>query len=70
MKIDKINFTDAECGDVKFVGAVGQGENQITRGLCFQVDDIRKPLVAVKRIAGKFNLLKSGPSENENFIQN
>jgi len=63
-KIDKINFADAECGDVKFVGAVEQGENQITMGLCFQVTDVRKPLVAVKRIAEKRILVKFGPSES------
>ena len=62
-KIDKINFADAECGDVKFVGPVGQGENQITIWLCFQVTDVRKPLVAVKSIAEKIILSNLGPQK-------
>ena len=43
--------------DVKFVGAVGDAENQVTVELCFQVADVRKPLVAVERIAAKGNLV-------------
>ena len=37
-KIDKIHVADAECGDVKFVGGVGQGGNQITMGVVFPSD--------------------------------
>ena len=37
--------------DAKFIGAVDQGGAAM--GLCFQVTDVRKPLVAVKWIAGK-----------------
>ena len=40
--------------DVKFIGAVDQGGAAM--GLCFQVTDVRKPLVAVKRIAENFSL--------------
>ena len=54
--------------DVQFIGAVGQGGNQASMGLCFHVTDVREPLVAVKRIAEKGNLVQFGPAENSNFI--
>ena len=39
-------------------------------GLSFQVTDVRKPLLAVTRIAEKGNVVQFGPSEGDNFIRN
>ena len=39
-------------------------------GLCFQVADVKKPLVAVKRIAEKGNITQFGPEPGDNFIMN
>ena len=43
-----IKFGKISKQDVKFIGAVAQGEEQATMGLCFQVTDVRKPLVQLK----------------------
>ncbi len=56
--------------DVRFAGAVDQGGDQVTMGLCFQVTDVRKPLVAVKRMAEKCDVVQFGPLENDQFIKN
>ena len=37
--------------------------------LCFQVTDVRKPLLAVKRITERGNIVQFGPAENDNFIK-
>ena len=39
-------------------------------GLAFQVTDVKKPLMAVKRIVEKGNIVHFGPEEKDNFIQN
>ena len=38
--------------------------------LGFQVTDVKKPLVAVKRICEKVNVVQFGPGANDNFISN
>jgi hypothetical protein len=38
--------------------------------LNFQVSDVQKPLVAVRRIAEKGNIVQFGPREEDNFIMN
>ncbi len=38
--------------------------------LRFEVADVKKPLIAVKRICEKGNLVSFGPEEGDNFIQN
>ena len=39
-------------------------------GMEFQVSDVKKPLVAVWRIADKGNIVQFGPREEDNFIMN
>jgi len=57
--------------EVKFIGAVGdESSGGAAMGLCFQVTDVRKPLLAVKRITEKGNVVQFGPAENDNFIKN
>ena len=38
-------------------------------GLSFQVTDVRKPLLAVKRITEKGNVVQFGPAESDNHIK-
>ena len=39
-------------------------------GLKFQVTDVRKPLLAVRRLVEKGNLVQFGPEPEQNFIMN
>ena len=39
-------------------------------GLPFQVCDVKKPLVSVKRICERGNIIQFGPKEEDNFIKN
>jgi hypothetical protein len=52
--------------DVKFRCEGGDAVSSIT----FQASDVTKPLVAVKRIAEKGNIVQFGPEEKDCFIQN
>ena len=52
------------------VAAIEDGKESINMGLAFQVTDVKKPLVAVKRIAEKKNLVQFGDEPEDNFIQN
>ena len=38
--------------------------------MAFQATDVKKPLMAVKRIVEKGNIVHFGPEEKDNFIQN
>ena len=68
-KFDLNEFDSKE--EVKFIGAVGdEGSKGAALGLSFQVADVRKPLLAVTRIAEKGNVVQFGPSEGDNFIRN
>ena len=44
------------------------GGNQKTMSLAFQVAEVKKPLISVKRIAEKGNTVSFGPQEGDNFI--
>ena len=39
-------------------------------GLTFQVADVKKPLISVKRIVQKGNVVHFGPGESDNYISN
>ena len=39
-------------------------------GLPFQVCDVKKPLVSVKKICERGNVIQFGPKEEDNFIKN
>ena len=39
-------------------------------GLNFRVTDVRKPLLAVKRITEKGNVVQFGPAESDNYTKN
>ena len=45
-------------------------QEKMRMNLGFQVADVKKPLVAVKRIVEKGNLVQFGPKDEDNFIQN
>ena len=47
-----------------------EGENSGIMSLNFQVSDVQKPLVAVRRIAEKGNIVQFGPRDEDNFIVN
>jgi len=58
-------------GDALFIGGVGdQHQNLMDIGFKFQVTDVKKPLLAVKRIKEGGNLVQFGPEEKDNFIMN
>jgi len=44
-------------------------EKDVQMSLCFQVTDVKKPLVAVTRICEKGNRVCFGPNEADNYIQ-
>ena len=47
-----------------------EGEEDRTMRLNFQVTDVKKPLMSVKRIVEKGNHVSFGPGEKDNFIVN
>ena len=49
--------------------ALRAGEDRLI-GLPFTVCDVKKPLVSVKRICEKGNIIQFGPSSKESFIMN
>jgi hypothetical protein len=46
------------------------GKGSGIMSLNFQVSDVQKPLVAVRRITEKGNVVQFGPKEEDNYIQN
>ena len=42
----------------------------VKMSLRFEVADVKKPLIAVKRICEKGNIVSFGPKDGDNFIQN
>ncbi len=68
-KFKKFDFTSA-IGEVKFIGAVeDERAGGAAMGLNFQVTDVRKPLLAVKRITEKGNVVQFGPAESDDNIK-
>ena len=66
----KFDFT-SEIEEVKFIGAVeDERAGGAAMGLSFQATDVRKPLLAVKRITEKGNVVQFGPAESDNYIKN
>ena len=60
-----------ETAEVKFIGAAeDERAGQAAMGLSFQVTDVRKTLLAVKRITEKGNVVQFGPAESDNYIKN
>ena len=55
-------------GERKVAMRAGSGERLI--GLPFQVCDVKKPLVSVKRICEKGNIIQFGPGSEDSFIMN
>ena len=47
-----------------------EGAGGAAMGLSFQVTDVRKPLLAAKRITEKGNVVQFGPAESDNHIKN
>ena len=73
----KMNFLNASGGkmghygekQVKFVTKESEEKGSVM-GLDFQASDVRKPLAAVWRIAEKGNVVRFGPRDEDNYIQN
>ena len=61
-----MKLEDHEVSDIMVV----EGEKDFRMSLGFQVADVKKPLVAVKRIVEKGNVVSFGPKEEDNFIRN
>jgi len=53
----------------RFINAVGD-EKEFQMGLKFQVSSVKRPLMSVKRIVEKGNIVQFGPGTGDNFIQN
>ena len=69
-KFKKFDFT-SRIEEVKFIGAVeDERAGGAAMGLNFQVTDVRKPLLAVKRITEKGNVVQFGPAESDDNIKN
>ena len=72
----ELDFSGGEAADQDLlIQAVGQ-ESDVSRGikkkmnLTFQVADVKKPLISVKRIVEKGNFVSFGPKPEDNFIEN
>ena len=54
----------------KWIQPIEENGEKKCMGLTFQVADVKKPLVAVKRITEKGNWVVFGPGEEDNYIEN
>ena len=60
-----------ECGEPVWVCPVeDESKKDKCMGLNFQVADVKKPLIAVKRITEKGNFVSFGPEQEDNYILN
>ena len=48
---------------------IRSGESEEVMGLRFQVTDVRKPLLAVRRLVERGNVVSFGPGPSDNYIQ-
>ena len=58
------------CPIEKVISSIDQKVEDINMSLCFQVADVKKPLISVKRIVENGNNVGFGPGEGDNFILN
>ena len=70
----KLHFTNASGGRMNHYGERRttfrtEGSDTVM-GMTFQASDVQKPLAAVWRIAEKGNIVRFGPREEDNFIEN
>ena len=49
---------------------VGEEKDKMSLSMSFQVADVIKPLVSVKKLTEKGNRVSFGPEEEDNFIEN
>jgi hypothetical protein len=52
------------------IGQVEKGEKRMKLKFKFQVAEVKKPLISVKRITEKGNVVAFGPEDDDNFIMN
>jgi len=82
-KVSQLAGFDTAPGDLAYKGYYSQSEEdkdqvdvcvveekKVNLGLCFQVCNVKKALIAVKRICEKGNQVSFGPKEEDNYIQN
>ena len=55
-------------GQKEITFRVGDDEDLI--GLKFQVTDVKKPLLAVRRLVERGNVVRFGPGPSDNYIEN
>ena len=70
-KIEKKEEIKEEFGGEVTIAAVAEGEEEgvgVWLSFDFQVAGVRKPLISVKRITEKINLVKFGPKLEDNYI--
>ena len=58
------------CPVEKVIDQIDKKTEDIKMSLCFQVADVKKPLISVKRIVEKGNEVSFGPGGEDNFILN
>ena len=62
-----VQTCDFDCGDCDICPVETK---DVKMNLKFEVADVKKPLIAVKRICEKGNTVSFGPTGADNFIQN
>jgi hypothetical protein len=76
IKGNKVRLQDMKWDEVEeekelcMVSAGEKGEEGELIKMSFQVAQVKKPLVAVKRIVEKGNYVCFGPEEGDNYIKN
>ena len=70
----RMKFVNASGGAMGHYGerhaTLRAGSSQMIMSLGFQVSDVQKPSVAVRRITEKGNRVQIGPEDEDNFIEN
>ena len=69
-KWKKVKLGDVCCWDEECVDVCPVELKEVKMSLRFEVADVKKPLIAVKRICEKGNQVHFGPKEGDSFIQN
>jgi hypothetical protein len=71
----KLRFINASGGEMGHYGErianfKVAGKDSAVMSLSFQISDVQKPLVAVRRITEKGNIVQFGPGDEDSFIMN
>jgi hypothetical protein len=69
-KDEVLKCDEVKCEDEVSICPVGVGKEKLNMSMNFQVADVIKPLVSVRKLAEKGNRVCFGPDEEDNFIEN